>query len=142
MPSTSTPDYISTKNVRHVTAVIQVLNTTTVTGSAIALFQATAVAGTSEKALAFDTVWRNVDCNAADGLAKTAVASNTFTTNATNSKQLLYVIEIPASSLDTNNGFDCLRVGTGDATNATVSVTYILEPREINSVGTPTAITD
>jgi hypothetical protein len=141
-PSTSTPDYISLKNVRHVTAVVQVLNGSTVTGSAITLKQATAVAGTAEKALAYDTVWQNVDCAAADGLAKTTVTSNTFTTNTTNSKQLLYVIEIPAESLDLTNSFDCVRVGTADAANTTLSVTYIVEPREINSVGTPTVITD
>jgi hypothetical protein len=141
-PSTSTPDYISCKNARHVTALIQVLNGSTVTGSAITLKQATAVAGTAEKALAFDVVWQNVDCAAADGLAKTTVSSNTFTTNTTNSKALLYVIEIPAETLDTNNSFDCVRVGTGDAANTTLSVTYIVEPREHNDTGTPTLITD
>lgn len=141
-PSTSTPAYISLKNVRHVTVLIQVLNSTTVTGSAITLKQATAVAGTSEKALAFDTVWQNVDTAAADGLAKTAVSSNTFTTNTTNSKKLLYVIEVPAETLDTNNSFDCFRAGTADAANTTLSVTYLTEPREINSVGTPSAIID
>lgn len=141
-PSSTTPDYISLKNVRHVTAVIQVLNGSTVTGSAITLKQATAVANTGEKALAFDTVWQNVDCAASDGLTKTTVASNTFTTNTTNSKQLLYVIEIPAESLDTNNSFDCVRVGTADAANTTLSVCYIVEPREIKSTGLPSVIID
>ncbi len=141
-PSTTTPDYVSLKNARHVTAVISVLNGSTVTGSAITLKQATAVAGTGEKALAFDTVWANTDCGAADGYAKTSVSSNTFTTGNTNSKALLYVIEIPAESLDTNNSFDCVRVGTGDAANTTLSVMYYVQPRELNSVGTPTVITD
>ena len=141
-PSTSTPDYVSLKGASSVTVVIQGLNGSTVTGSAITLKQATAVAGTNEKALSFDTVWQNTDCAAADGFAKTAVASNTFTTTNTNSKAFLYVIEVPAESLDTNNSFDCVRAGTGDAVNTTLSVTYYVNPRNINATGTPTVITD
>jgi hypothetical protein len=141
-PSTTVPDYVCLKGYSRCCIIITGLNTTTVTGSAITLKQATAVAGTAEKALAFDVVWQNVDCAAADGLAKTTVSSNTFTTNTTNSKALLYVIEIPAETLDTNNSFDCVRVGTGDAANTTLSVTYIVEPREHNDTGTPTLITD
>ena len=141
-PSTSTPDYVSLKGASSVTVVIQGLNGSTVTGSAITLKQASAVAGTNEKALSFDTVWQNTDCAAADGFAKTAVASNTFTTTNTNSKAFLYVIEVPAESLDTNNSFDCVRAGTGDAVNTTLSVTYYVNPRNINATGTPTVITD
>ena len=46
LPSTSTPDYVSMKDYGHLTAIILVDNATTVTGSAITLKQATAVAGT------------------------------------------------------------------------------------------------
>lgn len=140
-PSTSTPTRINMKNVRGVTVVIQVKNSTTVTGSAITLKQATDSSGTGEKALGFDTVWQNVDTGTADGLAKTTVASNTFTTNTTNSKNLLYVIEVGASSLDVNNSFNFFRVGTGDAANTTVSVLYLAGVRESNSTFTPTLLT-
>jgi hypothetical protein len=141
VPSTSTPDYVSLKNANRVTVLILVKNATTVTGSAITLKQATAVAGTGEKALAFDTVYVNTDTAAGDTLTKTAVTSNTFTTNATNSKNLMYQIEVKASDLDVTNGFDCIRAGTGDATAATVTVLYFLHSNHVpaNAI---TAITD
>lgn len=125
-PSTSTPDYVSLKGYERLTVVIMVDNATTVTGSAITLKQATAVAGTSEKALSFTKAWRNVDIDAADGLTEFAVSSDTFTTDATNNKNLLYVMEVKAEDLDVNNGFDCVRAGTGNATAAVLSVLYIL----------------
>lgn len=126
VPSTSTPDYVSMKYYEKLTVIIMVKNATTVTGSAITLKQATSVAAGSEKALAFDTVYVNTDVAASDALTETAVTSDTFTTNSTNSKNLLYVIEVDAADLDTDNGFDCVRAGTGDATAATVSVLYVL----------------
>jgi hypothetical protein len=144
VPSSSTPDYVSLKNYKHLTAIVLVKNATTVTGSAITLLQASAVAGTGEKALAFTKVWANTDTGAGDTLTETAVSSNTFTTNSTNSKNLMYVIEVDAQDLDIDNGFDCVRVGTGNATAATVTVLYILsQPRYSGSVGDlPSAIVD
>lgn len=142
VPSTSTPDYVSLKNYAKCTVLIFVKNATTVTGSAITLKQATAVAGTSEKALSFTTAKRNIDTAAADQLSDFTVTSDTFTTNSTNSKNLMYVIEVDASQLDVNNGFDCLRAGTGDATAATVTVIYILWGSRFTPNPLPAAITD
>ena len=141
-PSTSTPQYVSLKNYQHFTAIITCKNATTVTGSAITLKQATAIAGTSEKALAFTKVWANTDTGAGDALTETAVASNTFTTNSTNSKNLKYVIEVDAAELDTVNGFDCIRVGTGDATATVVNVEYVLSSPRFAGATPPSAITD
>lgn len=126
VPSTSTPDYVSLKNFERCMVLVLVKNATTVTGSAITLKQATAVAGTSEKALSFSKAWRNIDTAAADVLSEFAVSSDTFTTDSTNSKNLMYVMEVKAEDLDVNNGFDCLRAGTGNATAATVTVIYLL----------------
>lgn len=140
VPSTSSPAYVSLKNYERVTINILVKNATTVTGSAITLKQATAVAGTNEKALAFSKVKRNVDMGAGDTLTEVDVTSNTFTTDATNSKNLRYVIEVKAEDLDVNNGFDCIRVGTGDATAATVTVEYVLWGRKYSTM--PSAIAD
>lgn len=126
VPSTSTPDYVSFKNFERALVLISVKNATTVTGSAITLKQATAVAGTGEKPLAFTKALRNLDTAAADALAEFAVSNNTFTTDNTNSKNLMYAIEVKAEDLDVNGGFDCIRAGTGDATAATVTVTYLL----------------
>lgn len=140
VPSTSTPDYVSLKNFERVAVIIMVKNATTVTGSAITLKQATAVAGTGEKALAFTKAYRNIDTGAADALAAFDVTSNTFTTDSTNSKNLMYVIEVKAEDLDVNNGFDCIRAGTGDATAATVTVLYALFGAKFAT--TVSAITD
>lgn len=126
VPSTSTPDYVSLKGFERCTIVVLQKNATTVIGSAIALKQATAVAGTSEKALSFSKMWSNVDTAAADVLAAVAVVSDTFTTQAVNSKNAMYVMEVKAEDLDVNNGFDCIRASTGDATAATITVLYIL----------------
>lgn len=140
VPSTSTPTYVSLKDYQRLAIIIAVKNATTVTGSAITLKQATAVAGTSEKALAFTSAYRNIDTGAADALASFAVASNTFTTDNTNSKNLMYVIDVDPASLDSANGFDCVRAGTGDATAATVTVLYLLYGARYSAM--PAAITD
>lgn len=142
VPSSSTPDYVSLKDYGHFTAIITVKNATTVTGSAITLKQASAVAGTGEKALAFTKVWANTDTGATDTLVETTVASNTFTTDATNSKNLMYVIEVDAAELDTSNGFECIRVGTGNATAATVNVVYVLSNPRYAGATPPSAIID
>jgi hypothetical protein len=52
--------------------------------------------------------------------------SNTFTTDATNSKSGFYIIEVDTDSLDRDNGFDCFQVTTGNAVAATIEVSYIL----------------
>lgn len=141
-PSSSTPDYVSLKDYRHLTVIVTVDNGTTVTGSAITLKQATAVAGTGEKELAFTKAWRNIDTDAADALAEFAVTSNTFTTDATNAKNLQYVLEVDASELDLANGFDCVRLGTGNGANMVLSATYILSQPRYAMATPPAAITD
>lgn len=142
VPSSASPDWVSLKNYSKLTILIQALNATTVTGSAVALEQATAVAGTSSKALAFDTVRRNIDTAAGDTLTAAAVTSDTFTTDSTNSKGLMYVIEVDAADLDVDGGFDCVRVTLGDATAATISATYVLWPARYGSATPPSAIVD
>jgi hypothetical protein len=93
-PSTTVPDYVCLKGYSRCCIIITGLNTTTVTGSAITLKQASAVANTGEKALAFDKVFANLDVTATDTLVETAVSSNTFTTAATNSINFMYVIDV------------------------------------------------
>jgi len=119
---------VSLRYHERVTFLISVENATTVTGSAITLQQATDVDGTDEKAQSFTEMHANIDTEAADALKPTVVASNTFTTDATNSKSLLYAIEIDKDDLDTANGFDCIRVALGNVVAATVTVIAILWP--------------
>lgn len=121
--------YVSMKNFRRVTVLIDILNGTTVTGTTVTLKQATAVAGTGEKALAFTRMLANIDVgagNAPSNYTETAVSSNTFTTDTTNSKRLRYIIEVDAEELDSANNFDCFRVDCTGAANSTGTVGYIL----------------
>lgn len=111
--------YVSLKNYRKLQIIISIADGTTVTGTAVTLKQATSVAGTAEKALAFTRMLANTDYGASKTMVETAVASNTFTTQTINSKDSLYIIEVNAEDLDTANGFDCVRVDcTGHAATA------------------------
>lgn len=117
--------YVSLKNYRKCQIVISIADGTTVTGSTITLKQATAVAGTGEKALGFTRMLSSVDYPTS-ALAETAVTSDTFTTQTTNSKDSLYIIDVDSSSLDVAGGFDCIRVdGTGHAATASRGVVVI-----------------
>lgn len=108
--------YVSMKNFARARITIVIADGTTVTGSAITLKQATAIAGTSEKALAFTRMLANTDYAASKTMVETAVTSNTFTTQTMNSKDSVYIIDVDASDLDIANGFDCFRVDcTGHA---------------------------
>ncbi len=118
--------YVSMKGYQRCQIIISIADGTTVTGSTITLKQATAVAGTSEKALAFTRMLANTDYAASKTMTETAVTSNTFTTQTTNSKDSLYIIDVDASDLDVANGFDCLRVdGTGHAATASRGVVVL-----------------
>jgi hypothetical protein len=111
--------YVSLKNYKRCQIIITIADGTTVTGTAVTLKQATAIAGTSEKALAFTRMLSNVDYAASKTMVETAVASSTFTTQAVNSKDSVYIIEVDAEDLDVAGGFDCLRVdATGHAATA------------------------
>lgn len=133
-------DYVSMKGYKRCTMIIAILNATTVTGGDVTLLQAQAVAGTGAKALSFSTALRNIDCAAADALAAFTVSSDTFTTNSTNSKQLLYVIEVDARDLDQANGFDCLRIDVASSAASVGCVLYLLHPMRYSTA--PSAITD
>lgn len=135
-------DYVSLKNYSGITILLAVDNATTVTGGAITLKQATAVAGTGEKTLGFTKMYANLDTAAGDTLTETAVASNTFTTDTTDNKNLLYVIEIDAADLDVANGFDCVRVDSLLMAAAVGFVGYILHGSRYSSPLAVPAITD
>ena len=144
LPSSSEPDRVALKNYDGFLAIITVNNATTVTGSAITLKQSKDVAGGSGKALAFDKVWQNEDTDSAGGdvLTETAVVSDTFTTDGTDNKDLKYVIDVKTESLDVNNGFNTIRVGTGDATAAIVNIEYLLYNGRYAPVLDDSVITD
>ena len=118
--------YVSMKGFRRLTIKIHIANGTTVTGSTVTLKQATKVDASGEKPLAFSRMLANIDTGAGITMTETAVTSNTFTTDTTNSKNLLYIIEVDSDQLDVAGGFDCVRVdGTGHA--ATNSRGFVVE---------------
>jgi hypothetical protein len=120
--------YVSLKNYAKCRILISISDGTTVTGSTITLKQATAVAGTGEKALAFTRMLANTDYAASKVMTETAVTSNTFTTQTTNSKDSFYIIDVDTSTLDVAGGFDCIRVdGTGHAATASRGCAVIYE---------------
>lgn len=139
----STEDYVSLKGCDHATVLIAIDNATSVTGLTITLKQATAVGATSEKALGFDYVYKNENTASSDAFTRTAVTSDTFDSITTNNLNLLYAIEVPASSLDTENDFDCLRVDVTGNANSDCSGLYILNrQRYLGGVPSVSAITD
>lgn len=139
---TADGDFVSMKGYQKLTVIISVDNGTTVTGGAITLDQATDVAATGAKALAFTTMKANTDVAASDTMVATAVTSNTFTTDTTNAKNLLYVIEIDASDLDMDSNFDCVRVGCASMANAVGCVIYYLHGPRYAPTDATSAITD
>ena len=71
-------------------------------------------------------------------MIETAVSNNTFTTDTTNSKNLRYIIDVDAETLDVAGGFDCVRLdGTGHAATGSrgVTVTYILYGARYSGAG-------
>jgi len=118
--------YVSLKGYDRLAVIIDVTNATTVTGGAVTLQQAQAVAGTGEKPLAFARMLANTNVASSQALVETAVTNNTFTTLTTDSRRLRYVIDVKASDLDVANGFDCVRLDVTGMASATGSVSYIL----------------
>jgi hypothetical protein len=130
-PSTSTTKWVSLKGYNHLAVIVSFTNSTTVTGSAITLSQATAVAGTSAKALAFTTYYALLDDSSSSTLTLTTASGNTFTTSAVNSKSGYYIIEIDADSLDLANGFTAVQVALATGVATTIEVSFVLgnQPR-------------
>jgi hypothetical protein len=111
--------YVSMKGYRRLQIIISIADGTTVTGTAVTLQQATAIAGTGEKPLAFTRMLANTNYAASKAMVETAVSNNTFTTQTTNSRDSVYIIDVDADDLDVAGGFDCVRVdATGHAATA------------------------
>lgn len=122
--SALTGDYISMKEAGHVTVLVHV-NQANAATCAVTIEQATAVAGTSSKALANAVpLYVVVDCATSDVWAKQTAAVS-YTTSVT-TKHKLVAFEIDAEDLDVANGFDCItvKVGASNAANI-VSAQYV-----------------
>jgi len=148
-------DWVSMKNFEHISIVIQKGIGTAGDDPIVTLEQATAVAGTSGKALDFDKVWTNLrlDLTASDAFTRVASASiprsggalNTFLDLTSAELMGFIIIELDASELDVSNGFDCLRVTVSDVGgNAGLGGAFYLlsNPRYNSGLTNTTAITN
>lgn len=135
-----TANHVSLKGYDHCTVII---NTGTWAGgnAAVTLQQSTVVAGTDDKALGFSLMYTNSGATATDTLTSTAVVANTFNVGTA---AAMWVIEVPAASLDTDNNFDCIELNTASpgANADLISATYILSKGRYKSDAAPTALLD
>lgn len=130
--------YISLKNYNHVTVVIHTGAWAAGT-AAVTLAQATDVAATGTKALAFSYQWTGTAASAL--LTKTAVTANTFDLAVANT---MYVIEVDAETLDIGSGFDCFSVlvASPGANADFYNIDYILSEPRFAQAALPSAILD
>lgn len=136
-------DGVSLKNYSKLTVILLVKNGSAATGAAVTLKQSLNVALGTEKALAFSKMWANIDTAATDTLVETAVTANTFDTDSTNSKDLMYVMEVDATDLDQDLVYTTVRLDVVALTDAVLSIQYILWPSKFaDAIGGPTAILD
>ena len=134
-------DYASFKNYDRALVIV---NVGAIGGNAaLTLKQASAVAGTGEKALGFTKIW--VSDADGDTFTETAVTSDSYTLLGTGGDNKTYLIEVLAEDLDMDNGFDCFRTNIADPSAATVvGVNYVMYNARFTAggAGGPTAITD
>ena len=135
-------DAVSLKGYQRLTIVLHINNGAAATGAAVTLKQSSDVAESDPKTLAFDTMWANLDCAATDTLVETAVTSDTFDTDDTNGKDLMYVMEVQATDLDVAGGFAVVRLDLVALTDADVSILYLLWPAKDAKATPVSAILD
>jgi len=130
--------YVSLKN--YATLTIKISTGAWAGGTAaVTLTQATAIAGTGAKALAFTDYWD--DLTTTGTLVKKAATSNTFTLGTANKS---FVIHVDASMLDVDNGFDCvtLAIASPGANADFYCVEYILSGARYQQSTPPSALVD
>ena len=130
------------KHYNHLTVVVGLTPASGTDTAAITLKQATDVAGTGVKALAFTRAWRNPVSTSNDTLTETAYASS-ITTSAV-AAQEMFVLEINGEDLDVAGGFDCVRVDITDpgAVSTPAFALYILSEPRFAQETPPSAIVD
>jgi hypothetical protein len=124
-------DWVSMKNYARCTIVIVAGAGTAPDDIVVTLQQATAVAGTGNKALNFSRIDVKQGADLAtigDFTTVTQTAGTSYTEGTSAETQNLWVIEVKAEDLDEANGFDCVQASIADVgTAAKVGVAlYIL----------------
>jgi hypothetical protein len=106
----------------------------------LTVLQATSVAQSGAKALNFTEIWTKQGTLSSVGTwtKTTQAAGNTYTNATASENEAVWVIDIPADSLDVDNGFDCIQVTIADAgsVNQLAALTFVLhEPRYAKAGG-------
>jgi hypothetical protein len=110
-------DWVSLKNYRHLAVIVFKGAGTAGEDPTITMEQATAVAGTSAKALLFTTLYvkQGADLFAIGTFTKVIqAAAATYTNGTLAEEQAILVIEFNAEDLDVEGGFDCVRARIAD----------------------------
>ncbi len=144
-------DWVSLKNYNNCLIVFHKAAGTGGDDPSIALNQATAVAGTSSKALTFNHIYHKIGATALSAIgAFTRVDLTTASADldlvSVNSVDLLtdvgetiVCVEIKADDLDVSNGFDCLQlfIEGDDSSNAALMAAYYIlyNPRHAGGTG-------
>jgi len=111
--------YVSMKNYEKCTFLVLKAIGTAGDDPTFTVTQATAVAGTSAKALNFTKIYTKRHASTLPGTwtLETQSAGNTWS-SATNAEELSVIaIEFNADELDTDNGFDCVGIAVSDVGN-------------------------
>lgn len=135
-----TGDYVSLKNavMAWVEVAITQGNAATI---ALTIEQATAVAGTSSKAITVTVpIWSNLDTATSDTLVRRTDAVSYTTDAAVKNKQVLF--QIDPATLDIANGFDCITVKTGASNVANLTGARYWIQSAYQQATPPAAITD
>ena len=134
----ATKKWVSLKNYDQLTIVI-ITGAWAAGTAAVTVEQATAVAGTSNKALAFTDYWD--DLTTSGTLAKKAATSNTFNLDTANK---MYVIHIDDRMLDLAGGFTSVSIAVASpGANADFyGVAYILGSARYQQATPPSALLD
>lgn len=132
--------YVSLKNVNVAFVVVHITQGNAAT-IALTIEQATAVAGTSSKAITASVpIWSNLDVSASDTLVRRTDAVS-YTTDA-GVKNKIVVFQIDPATLDIANGFDCIVVKTGASNVANITQAVYLLDERYQQATPPTAIAD
>lgn len=127
-PSAAAPTYVSMKGYNDLTVILRWKNgaNSAATPCAITMNQAKFVNGNGAKACQLDYQWAANDVPNSVNLVQTAIASNTFNADATNSAQGMAILEVRADRMDLANGFTSLSVGIANAANVTMDALYLM----------------
>lgn len=134
--------WVSLKNA-HKLYVVVALDQGNAATVALTLEQATAIAGTSAKAVtATVPIWANQDTGASDTLVRQVDAASFTTSAAVKGKVVIFEL-LPQKILDMANGFDCIRVVTGASNAANItSALYVATPLRYQGDPPPSMVVD